>query len=85
MRPINHQNGAEGVGSDWHVNRMRDLVDSSLAWIEVGYDRRWRLTAAGRIAGIASRAVEYADEVVVKIGNVNAMVDIIDYDAVAAR
>ena len=67
-----------------HVNRVRGLVDSSLSWIEVGYDRRWRLRAAGGIAGIAGRAVEYPDDVVNEIRDVNAVVDIIDRYGVAA-
>ena len=63
---------------------MCGLVDSGLHWIEVGHNRRRRLTATGRIASITGRAVEHLDQTVAEIRDVNAVVNVIDGDCVAA-
>ena len=63
---------------------MCDLVDSGLGWIEVGHERHWRLTATGRIASVTGRAVEYPNQTVGEIRDVNAVVRVIDRHSVTA-
>src|SRR5262249_28221151 len=84
-RAVDHGDVVEGpiIKSRAHVDGVRSLVHNTRQTESGVWKRSGRLAAAGRIAGVACRTIEYRQCCIDEVCHVHAVVRVIDRQAVA--